>query len=612
MDISEKLAKLPDLPGVYIMRNSSGNIIYVGKAKNLKNRVRQYFHDSASHMPKVTAMVAHVADFEYIITDSEVEALCLESNLIKENRPKYNILLKDDKHYPYIKVTVNDLYPRIFQVRRIEPDGARYFGPYPSGYTVKNNIETVKKIFKLPHCSKSFPTDIGKTRPCLYYHMGRCRGVCKGDIPSDEYRESFKEICAFLDGNHKELLERLEGEMQTAAENLEYEKAATFRDKITSIKNLDASQKVISEKIRDIDIIAAAGDIDIIVFRLFYIRGGKMIGNDSFRYENAAGLTQDAFLLEFVRAYYDSGRMIPEMVVMRCDSDSAESYHAYLTQQKGKKVIVRNPVRGELAALLEMAEKNAAVTLSEYRIDTLTKNNKDKALKELQQNLSLPKLPNRIEAYDISNTSGVENVGSMVVFENGKPKKSDYKRFKIEGTVGANDYDCMKEVLSRRFIRYHDKSQGFENLPDLMLIDGGAGHLSAAREVMELLDIDIPVFGMVKDNKHRTRDLVGDAGEVSLPVVSSAFRLVTYIQDEAHRFAITYHKKLRSKHNFNSILNDIPGIGEKRRKLLMKHFKSIEKIKSAELDELCRVLDKRSAESVYRFFRQQKGEEYGK
>lgn len=605
MTIPEKLNRLPSSPGVYIMRDKSGTIIYIGKAKNLKNRVRQYFHESANHTPKVIAMVLNIADFEYIVVDNEYEALCLESNLIKQNKPKYNILLKDDKHYPYLKVTIKNEFPQLKIVRKIENDGARYFGPYPGKGTVKNTVDAVRRIFKIQHCKKRFPRDIGKERPCLYHTMGRCMAPCSGKIDQAEYKRQFDEICDFLEGDHAKLIKKIEDEMYLAAEKLEFEKAASFRNRLEGIKKLDESQKVISEKGRDIDVIAIAEDDNIAAIRIFFVRGGKMTGDDTYREKNAVYLEKENLTEDFLHSYYDGDTLIPDIVICGIAKESAESFSRWLSEKKGKNVVCRNPERGELRALYEMAQKNASISLSQYKIDILTKNNKEKALSELSDVLCLSEKPMRIEAYDISNTSGTGNVGSMVVFTDGKPDKNEYKRFKIKYIVGSNDYDCMREVLSRRFLRYHDKDVSFSKLPDMILIDGGTGHLSAALEALKNLAIDVPVFGMVKDDRHRTRGLVGESGEVSLSIESSAMRLIAHIQDEAHRFAITYHKELRGKKTFESSLDGISGVGEKRKKALMKHFKSINKIKAATTDELEEVdgINNKTAMNIYEYFK---------
>ena len=604
MTISEKLAALPALPGVYIMKNAESKIIYVGKAKILKNRVRQYFHESANHTPKVRAMVSNIADFEYIVCDSEFEALCLESNLIKQNLPKYNILLKDDKHYPYIRVDIKRDYPTIKLVRKIENDGARYFGPYPGRGTVKNTIAAVSNIFKIARCKKVFPRDIGRERPCLYYSMGRCLAPCTGEVSSSEYKKIFTQVCRFLEGNHKELIDGLKNEMENAADKLEFERAVVLRDKIEAIQKLDASQKVISERALDADVIAAATDDEAAVFRIFFIRGGKMVGDDTFRETSSAYIDEETALQGFARAYYDSGVFIPGDVYFRVSAEAAEGFSMWLSEKRGKKVSVRTPQRGEMRRVLEMGEKNAKISLAQYKVDLLSKGAKEKAPRELAECIGLSEVPKRIEAYDISNTGGSENVASMIVFENGRPKKSEYKKFKIKYIVGSNDYDCMREVLTRRFLRYHEGDEDFSCLPDLILVDGGQGHVNAAFEALSNLDISIPVFGMAKDDHHKTRQLVSLEGEASLPVQSAAFRLVAFIQDEAHRFAITYHKKLRGKKTFESELEGISGVGEKRRKALMRHFKSMRKIKEADIEELMSVdgIDKKTAINILDFF----------
>jgi len=604
MTINEKLAALPDLPGVYIMKNREGNIIYVGKAKILKNRVRQYFHESANHTPKVRAMVSNVADFEYIVCDSEFEALCLESNLIKQNMPKYNILLKDDKHYPYIKADIRKEYPTLSLVRKIENDGAKYFGPYPGRGTVKNTIDAVSNIFKIARCKKSFPRDIGKERPCLYHSMGKCQAPCTGNISSKEYRNIFSQVCKFLEGEHAELIRNLREEMEAAAEKLEFERACVIRDKIDAVLKLENSQKVISESMRDADIIAAATDDEAGVFRIFFIRGGKMVGDDTYRETSGAYIDEETAVEGFVRAYYDSGVFIPSAVFFRCSDESAEGFSKWLSEKRGKKVEVRSPKRGEMRSMIEMGEKNAKISLAQYKVDLLSKGAKEKAPRELAECLGLASPPKRIEAYDISNTGGSENVASMVVFENGKPKKSEYKKFKIKYIVGSNDYDCMKEALQRRFLRYYDGDESFSVMPDLILVDGGIGQVHAALEVLAHLDIKVPVFGMAKDDHHKTRQLVSDVGEAALPVQSAAFRLVAFIQDEAHRFAITYHKKLRSKKTFESELEGIGGVGAVRRKALMRKFKSVKKIKEATLEELMATdgIDEKTARNILSFF----------
>jgi len=603
-NIKEKLKHLPSLPGVYIMKDKSGNIIYVGKAKVLKNRVRQYFHDSAKHSDKVASMVLIIHDFEYIITDTEFEALCLECNLIKKNKPKYNILLKDDKHYPYIKIT-NEDYPRIVLARKILDDKAKYFGPYPSATVIRDTIDVLRKIFKIQHCNKIFPRDIGKERPCLYHAMGRCDAPCIGNIKPYEYKETFKEICNFLEGKHGVLIEDLKKGMLVAADNLEFERAAQFRNKIDGINKIADRQKVITDNKENIDVFAVSIDDDIAVFEIFYVRGGKLIGNSSYKQNNMLTSDEGSALSDFIKAYYLRDVLIPETVISAHTMGDTGSIEKWLSEKKGKRVKVKIPQKGDFKKLVDMTVKNAKQALSDYKIEILSKNNKENALSELAKEIGLSEKPKRIEAYDISNTSGSENVGSMVVFINGQKATNEYKRFKIKYIVGSNDYECMKEILVRRFLRYHSNDEKFNDLPSLILIDGGKGHVSAAKEALHHLGIDVKVFGMVKNEHHRTRGLIGEDGEILLKPGGSAFRLITHIQDEAHRFAITYHKNLRGKKTFASELENIQGVGPSKRKILIKHFKSLEKIKNASLEELKEVqgIDSKTAQNIYDFFR---------
>lgn len=603
--ISEKLRQLPGLPGVYIMRDSTGLIIYIGKAKNLKNRVKQYFGSGSGHTPKVSAMVQKIEDFEYIITDSEFEALCLECNLIKKHKPKYNILLKDDKGYPFIKVTVKDEYPRISLARKSENDGARYFGPYPNSAVIRDTIDVLRKIFKIQHCGKQFPRDIGKERPCLYYSMNRCMAPCSGNIDSKEYKKVFEQICGFLDGKHSKLISELKADMQEAVDNLAFERAAAIRDRIVGIEKISEGQKVTAGTLREADIIALAHDDDLAVFTCFFVRGNKLVGSRTFKQSGMLILNEEAAVSEFISAYYSSDNDIPARVVCAISPGNMDELSKWLTDKKGKKVTVMEPQRGEVRKLADMAIKNSRHSLMEYKLNLLKKNDKNRALEELAGALCLPEPPEVIEAYDISNTGGEENVGSMVTFVSGKKSSKDYKRFKIKNIVGSNDYECMKEVLVRRFMHYHeDASGGFKRLPSLILVDGGRGHVSAAKEALGYMDIDVPVYGMVKDDRHKTSNLTDENAVIGLTPGTPAFRLVTQIQDEAHRFAITYHKTLRSKKTFESELSGIKGVGEARRRALMKHFKSVKKIKEADIDALSQVpgIDRTTAKNIYDFF----------
>ncbi|MCD8180900.1 MAG: excinuclease ABC subunit UvrC, partial [Firmicutes bacterium] len=602
--------------GVYLMHDSGGNIIYVGKAKILKNRVRQYFQKNANHTPKVLAMVSNVAYFEYIVTDSETEALALECNLIKKHRPKYNILLKDDKHYPYIKVTINEPYPRILKVRKLQKDGAKYYGPYVSGITLKNTLELVQKLFKPPLCRRKFPQDIGKGRPCLNYHINNCFAPCTGRVAKEEYRQVFFDICRFLDGNHKELIADLTEQMTAASKNMLYEKAADLRDKIRAIRDIEEHQKIINtEKQDDRDVIALARDEGIAFCEVFFIRNGKVIGRESYKIDNTRYCSNEEILTDFVKQFYRDSEYIPGEILTEYEIDDREAIAEWLRGRKKKKVIISNPKRGEKHKIVEMVKKNADIALGNYRIKVMKEREKNTLLDAMQQLLGLEKRPNRIEAYDISNIQGADNVGAMAVFENGKKAKRKYRLFKIKSFEGADDYAAMREVIYRRFRHALEEEdeirQGkllrrdakFLPLPDLILLDGGKGHLNVITELLDMIETDIPAFGMVKDDRHRTRGLISKDGEIEISPTSPVFKLVTLIQDEVHNAAITYHRQLHGK--IESELDKINGIGEKRRKALLTTFKTIDKIKEAGVDELANVkgMDIKSAQSVYDYFR---------
>lgn len=604
--LEEKLKMLPDSPGVYIMKNKDGKIIYVGKAKVLKNRVRQYFMNSANHSPKVKAMVSNIADFEYILCDSEMEALVLECNLIKEHTPKYNILLKDGKHYPYIKLTINEQYPRMLFVRRIENDGAKYFGPYPTGFSVSETFDIVKEAFKIAHCKKIFPRDIGKERPCLYYSMGKCVAPCSGKVTKEDYRKIFADIEKFLSGSDKELIEKLEEEMKAAASAFEFEKAALCRDKIAALKNLSEKQKVLSDKGEDCDVLAVAVEDIVASIEMFTIRGGKMIGSASFDIKGDGTLDESDVLSDFVDQYYTDDVYVPKSIYLSHETGFEDTLSMFLTEKRGNKVSVTVPKIGDRKKVIEMAIKNARHNIDKMKTAEIKETMKMHSLIELAQALKLEVVPDRIESYDISHTSGEENVAAMAVFKNGKPSKRDYRIFKINTVQGANDIASLRETLLRRFTHEERKGDGkFDELPDLILMDGGIAQLNCAREVIDYLNLDIPVFGMVKDDKHRTRGVVNENGEVYLKPTGGAIRLVTYIQDEVHRAAIEYHRKRREKKMLGSELLGIEGIGEKKRKALMLYFKSLSKIKKATINELCRVqgISEKNAQSIYDYFR---------
>ncbi len=620
MTLKEKLFNLPDKPGVYLMKNSEGKIIYVGKAKVLKNRVRQYFHESANHTPKVLAMVRNIADFEFIITATEREAFVLECNLIKEHRPRYNILLKDDKTYPFIKIT-NEKFPRIVFTRRTENDGAEYFGPYTSSYFCREMIELTHRIFKIPMCKKRFPEDFGKARPCLYHSMGRCMGVCTGQISEEEYKKAIKDASLFIKGRHKSLIDRLTEEMNEAADKLHFERAASLRDKINSIRYVAERQNVTILKNADADVFAFAARDNDVAFEVLYIREGKMTGRDSFYFEGASGI-DDALLMEdFLSQFYaKENAYIPKLVILESETADSALISELLSGAKEAVVEVRKAVRGKYKELALMALKNAEKTLSDKREEQEKYRLKKNAAKELGEILGLPSVPTRIEAYDISHTGGSEAVGAMVVFIDGKYSKKDNRYFKIKSGVGGDDYASLKEVLERRFLHclseYEKLSSGeiseddakFALLPDLILMDGGAGQLKIALEVLESMGLTIPVFGMVKDDKHRTRGLISEGGEIGINPTGSSFRLITAIQDEVHRLAIGYHHKLSGKKMVKSPLLSLKGVGSKTYEKLMKEFKTVSKVKAATLDELVKAVGKTAGESIYDYYNNKEAE----
>lgn len=613
-DIKEEIKKLPEKPGVYLMKNSDEVIIYVGKAKILKNRVRQYFQSSANHSAKVKSMVSNIESFEYIVTDTEVEALILENNLIKKYEPKYNILLRDDKTYPYIKLTVNEKYPRLFITRYLKKDKAKYFGPYTSSAVIKENLEIIHKLFPLRRCVKKFPRDYNKERPCLNYHIGQCKAPCNKLISEEEYNKYILSAIEFLNGKHDIILKKLENEMNLASENLEFEKAAELRDKILAVKTLDEKQVIENTSMEDKDVIGFVRANHEAMVQIFFIRGGKMTGREHFLLNNADEVSRSELLSEFIKRFYGGTPFIPKEIVSQEEFDDIEIIEKWLSKIKGNKVVVTIPKKGEKHRLAEMAGKNAMILLEQFGEQIKREQRKTiGALDEIKNALGISRELKRIESYDISNTQGFESVASMVVFEDGKPKKSDYRKFKIKTVIGADDYASMSEVIERRFLRYikekeelEDKEKGkFNKLPDILFLDGGKGQVNAVKKVLEELKINVLVCGMVKDSFHRTRGLMFEGKEINLPYTSEGFKLITRIQDEVHRFAIEYHRRLRTQKQLHSILEDIKGIGSIRRKALMKHFGSIEKIRDAEIEELANVdgMNTKAAESVYNFFR---------
>lgn len=603
-DIEEELKKLPSSPGVYLMHDAQDAIIYVGKAINLKNRVRQYFQSSRNKGPKIEKMVTKIHRFEYIVTDSELEALILECNLIKEHRPRYNTMLTDDKSYPFIKVTLGEDYPRVVFARQMKKDKSRYYGPYTSSGAVKDSIDLVNKVFGLRTCNRSLPKDIGKERPCLYHHIHQCAAPCQGYISKEDYRERVKGAMDFLNGNFRKAIAELEEKMQKASEELKFEEAMEYRDLIMNIKRIGERQKITGSDGEDKDIIAVEMDNDDAVVQIFFVRDGKLIGRDHFFLRAAAGDGKSQVLRSFVQQFYMGTPFIPRELILQETIEDITLMEEWLTKKRGHRVYIRIPKKGTKEKLVELAAQNARMVLTQDKERIKREEGRTiGAVKEIAQLLGLERL-NRIEAFDISNISGFESVGSMIVYEKGKPKRSDYRKFKIKWVKGANDYASMEEVLTRRFNRALEDSEGFTCLPDLIMMDGGRGQVNIALKVMEALDISIPVCGMVKDDHHRTRGLYFNNLELPIDRSSEGFKLITRIQDEAHRFAIEYHRLLRSKGQVHSILDDIPGIGPARRKALMKAYQSLEEIKNASVEELKQVpsMNEKSAKQIYEFF----------
>lgn len=616
-DIKEELKKLPQKPGVYLMKDENDHIIYVGKAVVLKNRVRQYFQNSANHTTKIKRMVAQIHSFEYIVTDSELEALILECNLIKKHRPKYNTMLKDDKMYPYIKVTVQEDFPRVLFTRSMVKDKAKYFGPYSSAFAAKDTIELIRKVWKIRSCNRRLPEDIGKERPCLYYHIGQCDAPCQGYVSSQDYKANIEEVIGFLNGKYDPIISMLEEKMLEASENLDFEKAAELRDQLASVKAIAQKQKIINAAMEDQDVIAFAKSEKEALVQVFFIRNGKMIGREHFHMNGIEELSGSEIMTTFVKQFYSGTPFIPKELILQQELDEASIINQWLSDKRGQRVYIKVPQKGEKNKLVELAAKNAMLSLKQFSDDYKKKEQKSKgALTELMKLLNTEDFIRRIEAYDISNTQGFESVGGMIVFEDGQPKRSDYRKFKIKSVIGPDDYGSLEEVLTRRFKRALEEQREilekgldisygkFAKLPNLLMMDGGKGQVNVALEVLEQLGFEIPVCGMVKDENHRTRGLYYNNQEIDLSKTPQVFQLVTRIQDEVHRFAIEYHKKLRAKKQIQSILDDIGDIGPTRRKNLLKHFGSVEKIRQATLEELKAVdgMNMKSAESVYQFF----------
>lgn len=616
-DFEEELKKLPAKPGVYLMHDENDTIIYVGKAISLKNRVRSYFRASTVKSPKIEKMVSKIARFEYIITDSELEALVLENNLIKEHNPRYNTMLKDDKTYPYIKVTVNEEYPRILFAREMKKDKSKYFGPYSSAGAVKDTIELMNKLYTLRTCNRNLPKDFGNDRPCLNYHMKQCMAPCQGNVSKEAYREQVDKALEFLNGNYGPILKELEHQMKTASDNMDFEEAIRYRELLNSVKQVSQKQKITDSDGEDKDIIALAKDDTDAVVQVFFVRNGKLIGREHFYMTHVSEDSKSQILESFVKQFYAGTPFIPKELMLQEEIEDKEVIEKWLSARKSARVYLRIPKIGTKEKLVELAAKNAELVLSQDREKIKREEGRTiGAVKEIAALLGLEHI-HRMEAFDISNISGFETVGSMVVYEKGKPCRSDYRKFKIKSVTGPDDYACMKEVLTRRFlhgmeerkqldIKDIDRQFGsFTKFPDLLLMDGGKGQVNIALEVLTELKLTIPVCGMVKDDNHRTRGLYYNNIEIPIDRHSEGFKLITRIQDEAHRFAIEYHRSLRSKTQVRSILDDIPGIGPSRRKALMKHFKSIEDIKAASVEELMQVPDisERVAKEIHMFFR---------
>ena len=615
--IEEELKKLPAKPGVYIMHDAKDAIIYVGKAISLKNRVRQYFQSSRNKGAKIEKMVTQIARFEYIITDSELEALVLECNLIKEHRPKYNTMLNDDKTYPYVKITVYEDFPRVLFTRQMKKDKSRYFGPYTSAGAVKDTLELIRKIYHIRTCNRQLPKDIGKERPCLYYHMKQCHGPCQGYISKEEYGRSIRKVIDFLNGNYTEVLKDLEEKMMRASEAMEYEEAITYRELMNSVKQMSQKQKITDSNVGDDkDVIALAVDGEDGIIQVFFVRGGKLIGREHFHMNIPSGESKNQIIGSFIKQFYGGTPFIPKELMLQAELEDKEVIEEWLSTKKGNKVRIHVPKKGSKEKLVELAEKNAALVLSQDKERIKREEGRTiGAMKEIASWLELPGIE-RIEAFDISNTNGFESVGSMIVYEKGKPKNSDYRKFKIKTVKGPDDYASMEEVLTRRFthgmnekVQLQDKEieerfGSYTKYPDLIMMDGGRGQVNVALKVLDNLHLDIPVCGMVKDDHHRTRGLYYNNVEIPIDTHSEGFRLITRIQDEAHRFAIEYHRSLRSKEQVHSILDDIPGIGPARRKALMRTFQSIEAIREADVESLSQApsMNRGAAEQVYRFF----------
>ena len=608
-DIQEELKKLPQKPGVYLMKDKNGGIIYVGKAVNLKNRVRSYFRASNKDF-KVAGMRPNIAEFEYIVTDNELESLVLENNLIKKYFPKYNIKLKDNKTYPYIKITAYEKFPRVIITRDHVKDKSKYLGPYPSAYALRETLDAAHGIWPLRKCSKVFPRDVNRERPCLNRHIGKCLAPCTGAVTEEEYAAILDEAVLFLNGKWTGILEKFEAQMKNHAENMEFEKAAELRDKIASIKLIHEKQKIEGDGFEDQDVVAFAKNGDEALVYIMFVRAGKMIGSESLMLTSVSDTPDEEITAEFIKRFYSETTFIPKEIISYSETSERELLGDWLSQLKGRRVTITVPQRADKARLASLAQKNAELTLAQFGEQIKKEFERTKgALAEISEALGFDATPSRIEAVDISNIQGYESVGSLVVFEDGKPKRSDYRKFKIRAVFGPDDYASMEEILTRRFTRYKNElAEGidgkFGKLPDVLFVDGGKGQVSSALKALDALGVSVPVCGMVKDDAHKTRGLYYNGSEVVLPRTSEGFKLVTRIQDEVHRFAVEYHRKLREKSQVRSVLDDIGGIGDTRRKSLLKYFGGVERIREATAEELAAApgMNKTAAEAVYGFF----------
>lgn len=600
--IDNTIKTLPDEPGVYLMHSADDTVIYVGKAKNLKNRVTQYFRSHRNHTPKVVAMVSHVHHFEYIVTDSEAEALILECNLIKKYMPKYNILLKDDKHYPFIKITADEKFPRVIMTRKAENDGARYFGPYLNANVARRSIEMLRKIFGIYTCARNFPKDIGKDRPCLYYHMKQCAGVCLGNVTAEEYSDIISNAADFLEGRHDAAIAKMEADMYKASDELKFERAAALRDSIGVLKGISEKQKMIGNINNEQDYISYASEGEDACVQVFFVRDGKLSGRDNFKMKNTESERPEEIYFQFILQFYTDGGQIPKTVYLMCEPDEKQMLEEHLSALRGSKVEIIVPKRGEKKKMLDMAAANAVQAIETVN---LTKSHERAVMLELKTLLNLPKMPRLIECYDISHTAGSDTVGGMVSYVDTHPKKGNYRKFRIESSAAADDYGAMAEVVFRRIERAAQGDEKFLPLPDLILIDGGKGQVSVIRELLKNINSDIPVFGLAKDDKHRTKEITSDCESITIPIRSKLFRFLANMQEEVHRYAIGYHKKLHKKNTVKSELEEISGVGPAKRKALLEYFKSIDNIKAADVSAIKNVkgINSELAEKIYRHFR---------